>query len=63
MMSSCNAALEVPPDAEVVFPSLYDPENPKSFIKLPRQTRVLPDEYKEFLSLGHGEIFTLTIDR
>lgn len=26
------------------------------------QTRVTPEEYKEFLSLGHGEIFTLDID-
>ncbi|GAX76532.1 hypothetical protein CEUSTIGMA_g3978.t1 [Chlamydomonas eustigma] len=58
-----GAPLEFPPDADIVFPSLYDPENPKSFIKLPRQTRVLPDEYKEFLSLGHGEIFTLPIDK
>ena len=27
------------------------------------QTRVTPEEYKEFLSLGHGEIFNLDIDR
>ena len=33
------------------------------FIKLPRQTRVTPEEYREFLSLGHGEIFTLDLDR
>lgn len=26
------------------------------------QTRVSPEEYKEFLSLGHGEIFSLDLD-
>ena len=33
------------------------------WLKLPKQTRVTPDEYREFLSLGHGEIFTLDLDR
>ncbi|CAD7703725.1 unnamed protein product, partial [Ostreobium quekettii] len=32
-------------------------------IKLPGQTRVTPDEYKEFLALGHGEIFNLDLNR
>ncbi len=27
------------------------------------QTRVTPEEYKEFLSLGHGDIFSLDTDR
>lgn len=26
------------------------------------QTRVSPEEYKEFLSLGHGEIFGIELD-
>ncbi len=46
-----------------MFPSLFDRSNRLSYIKLPRQNRVLPDEYKEFLALGHGEIFSLAIDR
>lgn len=32
-------------------------------IKLPRQTRVTAEEYREFLVLGHGEIFVLDLDR
>lgn len=36
---------------------------PGKAIKLPRQTRVTPEEYKEFLALGHGEIFDLDMDR
>ena len=32
-------------------------------IKLPRQTRVTPEEYKEFLALGHGEIFDIDLDK
>ena len=32
-------------------------------IRLPGQTRVTPEEYKEFLDLGHGDIFQLDIDR
>ena len=32
-------------------------------IKLPGQTRVTSDEYREFLALGHGEIFDLELDR
>ncbi len=33
------------------------------WIRLPRQMRVTQDEYREFLNLGHGEIFTLNMDR
>lgn len=32
-------------------------------MRLPGQTRVTPEEYKEFLSLGHGDIFLLDIDK
>lgn len=32
-------------------------------IKLPGQTRVAPDEYKEFLFLGHGAIFDIDIEK
>ncbi|GIL93244.1 hypothetical protein Vretimale_19588 [Volvox reticuliferus] len=32
-------------------------------IKLPKQTRVTPEEYRAFLSLGHGEIYELDLDR
>ena len=48
------------PGVEIVFPSQYVPGKA---IKLPRQTRVTPEEYKEFLALGHGEIFDLDMDR
>lgn len=44
---------------DAVFPSEWQPGLP---IKLPGQTRVSPEEYKEFLNLGHGEIFSLDID-
>ncbi|KAK2077597.1 hypothetical protein QBZ16_004442 [Prototheca wickerhamii] len=47
-------------DEPPAFPSEAGPTQP---IKLPGQTRVTPEEYKEFLSLGHGEIFNLDIDR
>jgi 15-cis-phytoene desaturase len=36
---------------------------PDKPIKLPKQNRVSPEEYKEFLSLGHGDIFDLDLDR
>merc|ERR1719281_2195423 len=32
-------------------------------IRLPGQTRVAPEEYREFLALGHGGIFDLDLDR
>lgn len=31
-------------------------------VKLPGQTRVSPEEYREFLNLGHGDIFNLDVD-
>ena len=36
---------------------------PTQAIKLPKQTRVTQDEYRAFLSLGHGEIFELDLDK
>jgi hypothetical protein len=44
---------------DAVFPSEWRPGLP---IKLPGQTRVSQEEYKEFLSLGHGEIFSIDLD-
>lgn len=59
---SCHAT--VPPgcraDLEPAWPSKAAPDQA---VKLPGQTRVTPDEYKEFLALGHGEIFNLELDR
>ena len=48
------------PDLEPEFPTRAAPDQA---LKLPGQTRVTPDEYKEFLGLGHGEIFNLDLDR
>ena len=31
-------------------------------LRLPGQTRVTPEEYREFRELGHGEIFNLDVD-
>jgi hypothetical protein len=45
--------------ADAVFPSEWQPGLP---CKLPGQTRVSPEEYKEFLTLGHGEIFSIDLD-
>lgn len=44
---------------EVALPSQAAPGQRT---KLPGQTRVMPDEYKEFLGLGHGEIYNLDPD-
>lgn len=44
---------------DAVFPSQWRPGLP---IKLPGQTKVSPEEYREFLSLGHGDIFDIEID-
>eukprot|EP00963_Diacronema_lutheri_P005889 scaffold467_cov366-Pavlova_lutheri.AAC.23 len=51
----------------LVFPSealKMESRGDKAYhIKLPGQTRVAPDEYKEFLFLGHGAIFDIDIER
>lgn len=44
---------------DAVFPSQW---RPGLGIKLPGQTRVSPEEYREFLSLGHGDIFDIDLD-
>lgn len=44
---------------EPVLPSIA---RPGQRIRLPGQTRVMHDEYKEFLNLGHGDIFDLDPD-
>ena len=44
---------------DAVFPSQW---RPGVGMKLPGQTRVSPEEYKEFLALGHGDIFDIELD-
>ena len=46
-------------DGEPVLPS---EAGPGQRIRLPGQTKVTTDEYKEFLGLGHGDIFDLDPD-
>ena len=53
-------ATSVEQDKTAAFPMAAAPGQP---IKLPGQTRVTSDEYREFLALGHGEIFDLEVDR
>jgi Fip1 motif len=48
--------MDLPPE----FPGVAAPDQ---LIKLPRQTKVQQSEYKEFLALGHGDIFDLDITR
>jgi hypothetical protein len=47
------------PDLPPVLPSRA---RPGQRIRLPGQSRVTPEEYREFLSLGHGEIYNLDLD-
>lgn len=56
----CAGATSIEADDTAAFPMAAKPKQP---IKLPGQTRVTPEEYREFLSLGHGHIFDLDIDR
>ena len=42
-----------------MLPSLATPGHS---IRLPGQTKVTTDEYKEFLGLGHGDIYDLDPD-
>ena len=46
-------------DGEPVLPS---EAGPGQRIRLPGQTKVTTEEYKEFLGLGHGDIFDLDPD-
>lgn len=43
-------------------PALPSSAAPGQRVRLPGQSRVTPDEYREFLALGHGEIFNLDVD-
>jgi len=43
-------------------PVLPSQARPGQRVRLPGQSRVTQEEYREFLSLGHGEIFNLPID-
>ena len=43
-------------------PALPSTSAPGQRVRLPGQSRVTPDEYREFLALGHGEIFNLDVD-
>lgn len=49
-------------ERQAVWPS-QAAEQPDKLIKLPGQTKVGEDEYKEFLNLGHGGIFDLDLTR
>ncbi len=59
-LASVAGATSVQQDNTAAFPMAAAPGQP---IKLPGQTRVTSDEYREFLALGHGEIFDLELDR
>ena len=48
------------PSGDAALPSQA---KPGQAIRLPGQTRVAPEEYKEFLNLGHGELFEVDLDR
>lgn len=43
-------------------PALPSRARPGQRIRLPGQSRVTPEEYREFLSLGHGEVYNLDLD-
>ena len=60
MSCPAAAATSIEQDDAAAFPMAALPGQP---IKLPGQTRVTPEEYREFLSLGHGEIFDLDVER
>lgn len=51
------------PPPEYEDAALPSKAKPGQAIRLPGQTRVSPEEYKEFLSLGHGELFNIDWDR
>ena len=55
-----HCVAEYDPNDPGVLPS--QASGPGQRIRLPGQTRVTPEEYREFLGLGHGDIFNLEID-
>ncbi len=52
--------LRAGPREPAVLPS--QATRPGQPLRLPGQTRVTPEEYREFRELGHGEIFNLEVD-
>lgn len=59
----CFKPLHQPLCCSVCSLPLPPPLNPTpQLLTLPVQTRVSPEEYREFLALGHGEIFNLDLD-
>lgn len=52
--------VEYDPNDPGVLPS--QAKGPGQRVRLPGQTKVTPDEYSEFLGLGHGDIFNLELD-
>ena len=44
-------------------PAFPQQAQPGQKIKLPGQSRVAPEEYREFLILGHGGVFDLDVDK
>ena len=53
----------LPPQAPAANTALPSQAKPGQLIRLPGQTRVAPEEYREFLALGHGGIFDVDLDR
>ena len=53
----------LPPQAPAANTALPSQAKPGQSIRLPGQTRVAPEEYREFLALGHGGIFDVDLDR
>ena len=53
----------LPPPTPAANTALPLQAKPGQLIRLPGQTRVAPEEYREFLALGHGGIFDLDLDR
>lgn len=49
-------------EKQAVWPS-QAADHPDKLIKLPGQTKVGEQEYKEFLNLGHGGVFDLDLSR
>ena len=47
-------------DDTLAFP---EAAKPGQMIKLPGQTRVTPDEYHEFITLGQGGVYELDLER
>ena len=44
-------------------PAFPQQAQPGQRIQLPGQSRVAPEEYREFLILGHGGVFDLDVDK